>query len=43
MQKIEDLRVKKENLEIHYEDWINNENTNTVNFDNLIITKLTYQ
>ena len=30
MQKIEDLRVKKENLEIHYEDWINNENTNTI-------------
>ena len=43
MQKIEDLRVKKENLEIHYEDWINNENTNTVNFDNLIITKLIHQ
>jgi hypothetical protein len=30
MKKIEDITLKKTNLEIHYEDWISDENTNTI-------------
>jgi hypothetical protein len=30
MHKTEDLELKKTNLEINYEDWVNDENENTI-------------